>query len=58
MWNSGESGGAVGLCIGLAVVRHLVELHGGTVKVTPDGPGKGREFVLRPPLMPNGPNAA
>jgi protein-histidine pros-kinase len=53
-----ESGGAGGLGIGLAVVRHLVELHGGTVEATSDGPGKGSEFVLHLPLMPNEPNAA
>jgi len=53
-----EGGSAGGLGIGLAVVRRLVDLHGGTVEVTSDGPGKGSEFVLRLPLMPNGPEAA
>jgi K+-sensing histidine kinase KdpD len=43
-----KSGG--GLSIGLALVRTLVELQGGTVSVTSDGPGRGSEFVVRLPL--------
>ena len=39
-----------GLGIGLAVVRNLVSLHGGTVQVLSDGPGKGSEFSVRLPL--------
>jgi signal transduction histidine kinase/ActR/RegA family two-component response regulator len=39
-----------GLGIGLTIVRNLVELHGGTVTVTSDGPGRGSEFVVRFPL--------
>ena len=39
-----------GLGIGLAVVRHLVELHGGSVSAASDGPGQGSEFIVRIPF--------
>jgi diguanylate cyclase (GGDEF)-like protein len=39
-----------GLGIGLAVVRELVEAHGGTVVASSDGEGKGSRFVLTLPL--------
>ncbi|HEX8141224.1 MAG TPA: response regulator [Pyrinomonadaceae bacterium] len=39
-----------GLGLGLAIVRHLVELHGGTIKVHSDGIGRGATFTLGLPL--------
>jgi signal transduction histidine kinase len=39
-----------GLGIGLAIVRHIVELHGGTVKAHSRGIGQGTTITLRVPL--------
>lgn len=54
-----------GLGLGLAIVRHLVELHGGTVYAESEGAGKGSVFVVRLPVSggagavtPEGPHLA
>jgi signal transduction histidine kinase/ActR/RegA family two-component response regulator len=44
-----------GLGLGLAIVRHLVELHGGTVWANSDGVGKGASFSAQFPLLPGRP---
>jgi signal transduction histidine kinase len=41
-----------GLGLGLAIVRHLAELHGGTVTVDSAGEGKGSTFRVLLPLKP------
>ncbi len=41
---------AGGLGLGLAVVRHLVELHGGKVSADSPGPGLGSTFIVELPL--------
>jgi PAS domain S-box-containing protein len=40
-----------GLGIGLTLVRHLVEMHGGQVRACSDGLGEGSEFVVRLPVL-------
>ena len=42
-----------GLGLGLAIVRSLVAMHGGTVSAASEGRGRGSEFVLRLPLRPS-----
>ena len=41
-----------GLGLGLAIVRHLVELHGGSIKAASEGDGAGATFTITLPLAP------
>jgi PAS domain S-box-containing protein len=41
-----------GMGLGLAIVRHLVELHGGTVRAKSAGEGKGASFAVMLPISP------
>ena len=40
-----------GLGLGLSIVRHIVEMHGGTVMATSAGEGQGSVFTLRLPVV-------
>ena len=47
-----DSRGEASLGIGLALVKRLVELHGGRISVESGGPGTGSEFLVRLPMEP------
>jgi CheY-like chemotaxis protein/anti-sigma regulatory factor (Ser/Thr protein kinase) len=40
-----------GLGLGLAIVRHIVEMHGGSVEASSAGEGQGATFTVKMPLM-------
>ena len=47
-----------GLGIGLALARRLVELHGGSIVATSDGPGRGSAFTVSLPIASEGAGAS
>jgi PAS domain S-box-containing protein len=50
-----DAGREGGMGIGLSVVKHLVALHGGTIKLRSEGADKGTEFTVCLPLTQNAP---
>jgi len=48
--DSGSARAHSGLGLGLAIVRHLAELHGGNVTVESDGNGRGARFTVELPI--------
>lgn len=40
-----------GIGLGLSIVRSLVELHGGRIRVASDGPGRGATFIVEIPII-------
>jgi signal transduction histidine kinase/CheY-like chemotaxis protein len=48
----GVTRGASGLGLGLAIARHLVDIHGGSIGVTSEGLGRGATFTVTLPVKP------
>ncbi|GAB4190478.1 MAG: hypothetical protein Fur006_32540 [Coleofasciculaceae cyanobacterium] len=46
-----ESSSSKGLGLGLAIARHLVELHGGTIQAESAGVDRGATFTINLPLL-------
>lgn len=42
-----------GLGLGLAIARHIIEAHGGTIEARSDGKGLGSTFSIRVPALPS-----
>jgi len=49
--DSGTNRQNSGLGLGLAIVRNLVELHGGTVSAESEGRGQGASFIIKLPIL-------
>jgi CheY-like chemotaxis protein len=56
--DSGSTRRTGGLGLGLSIVRHLTEMHGGSVHAASDGENQGATFTVRLPLMIVQPSAA
>ena len=54
---SGTGKSFAGLGIGLTIVKHLVDIHHGSITVESEGVGKGATFRVRLPLTENRPSA-
>ncbi len=51
-WESAPHRGRAGLGLGLSIVQHLIEMHGGTVKAESEGVGHGSTFTVALPRLP------
>ncbi len=51
-WEPAPNKGRAGLGLGLSIVQHLVEMHGGTVKAESEGVGHGSTFTVALPRLP------
>jgi PAS domain S-box-containing protein len=49
--DSGSNRRSTGLGLGLAIVRNLIELHGGTVRAESNGRGQGANFTIKLPIF-------
>lgn len=54
----GPRGSSRGLGLGLAIVRHLVDLHGGRIEARSEGPGRGAAFEVTLPVTEMPPRLA
>ena len=51
-WEPAHHHGRAGLGLGLSIVQHIVEMHGGSVKAESDGIGHGSTFTVALPRLP------